>query len=105
MPEAQTLLTVSEETSFGMPPLICAWREGIWPWPAWSTWPITTCSTWSGATSARSRAAAMALPPRSVASSEERPPPSFPKGVRAVPRMTVLGIVSIVSWVGWGGER
>ena len=32
-PEAQTLLTVSEETSFGMPPLICAWRLGIWPWP------------------------------------------------------------------------
>ena len=29
MPDAQTLLTVSEETSFGMPPLIWAWREGI----------------------------------------------------------------------------
>ncbi len=39
MPEAQTLLTVSEGTSFGIPPLICAWREGIWPWPAWSTCP------------------------------------------------------------------
>ena len=33
MPEAQTLLIVSEETSFGMPALIWAWREGIWPWP------------------------------------------------------------------------
>src|SRR5215212_9330590 len=98
MPEAQTLLTVSEETSFGIPPLICAWREGIWPWPAWRTWPITTCSTWSGATSARSRAASMALPPRSVASREARPPPSLPKGVRAVPRMAVLGMKSIVSW-------
>ena len=43
MPEAQTLLTVSEGTSFGIPPLICAWRLGIWPWPAWSTWPNTTC--------------------------------------------------------------
>ena len=40
MPDAQTLLIVSEETSFGMPALICAWREGIWPWPAWRTWPI-----------------------------------------------------------------
>ena len=39
MPEAQTLLTVSEGTSLGMPPLIWAWREGIWPWPAWRTWP------------------------------------------------------------------
>ena len=42
-PEAQTLLIVSEETSFGIPALICAWREGIWPAPACSTWPITTC--------------------------------------------------------------
>ena len=32
------------------------------------------------------------VPPRSVASSDDRPPPSFPKGVRAVPRITVLGI-------------
>ena len=43
--EAQTLLIVSEETSFGIPASICAWREGIWPWPACSTWPITTCWT------------------------------------------------------------
>jgi hypothetical protein len=28
MPDAQTLLTVSDGTSFGMPLLICAWREG-----------------------------------------------------------------------------
>ena len=33
MPDAQTLLIVSEETSIGMPALICAWREGIWPTP------------------------------------------------------------------------
>ena len=39
MPEAQTLLTVSEGTSLGIPALIWAWREGIWPWPACSTWP------------------------------------------------------------------
>ena len=31
MPEAQTLLIVSEETSLGIPALICAWREGICP--------------------------------------------------------------------------
>ena len=31
IPDAHTLLTVSEETSFGMPALIWAWREGIWP--------------------------------------------------------------------------
>jgi hypothetical protein len=91
-PEAQTLLTVSEETSLGMPPLICAWRLGIWPWPACRTCPNTTCWTCSGATSARSSAAAIAVPPSSVASSEARPPPIFPNGVRAPPRITVLGI-------------
>jgi hypothetical protein len=42
MLEAHTLLIVSEETSFGMSALIWAWRDGIWPWPAWSTWPMTT---------------------------------------------------------------
>ncbi len=36
-PEAQTLFTVSEETSFGIPPLIWAWRLGTCPCPAWST--------------------------------------------------------------------
>ena len=77
----------------GIPPLICAWREGIWPWPAWSTWPMITCSTCSGATSARSSAALIAVPPSSVASSVERPPPSLPIGVRAAERITVLGIV------------
>ena len=37
IPEAQTLLIVSDEISFGIPALTCAWRDGIWPWPAWST--------------------------------------------------------------------
>ena len=54
-----------------MPALICAWREGIWPWPAWRTWPMTTCSTCSGSTPARSSAAWMAMPPSSVASRED----------------------------------
>ena len=92
MPDAQTLLIVSEDTSIGMPALICAWREGICPTPAWSTWPITTCCTCSGATSARSSAAPMAMPPRSVGCSDARPPPILPTGVRALPRMTVRGM-------------
>src|SRR3954453_7782325 len=91
-PLAQTLLMVSEETSFGIPALICAWREGTWPWPACRTWPMTTWPTCSGSTLARSSAAVMAVAPRSVASRELRPPPSFPIGVRAAPRITVLGI-------------
>src|SRR5918996_2257178 len=91
-PEAHTLLTVSEETSLGMRALIWAGRLGFGPCPACSTCPKTRCSTRSGATSARSSAAAMAVPPRSVASREARPPPIFPNGVRAAPRITVLGI-------------
>src|SRR3954451_6128850 len=90
--DAQTLFTVSEGTSFGIPPLICAWREGTWPCPACSTWPKTTCSTCSGATSARSSAPRIAVPPSSIASTGARAPPILPKGVRAVPRMTVLGM-------------
>ena len=97
MPDAHTLFTVSEETSLGMPPLIWACREGTCPCPACSTWPNTTCSTWSGATSARCSACSMAWPPRSVAPREASAPPIFPKGVRAVPRITVLGMVERVS--------
>ena len=105
MPLAQTLLTVSEETSFGIPPLICAWRLGIWPWPAWSTWPKTTCWTSSPFTSARSSAASIAFPPRSVASRGERPPPSFPNGVRAAPMIAVLGMKFAAPSFRGSGER
>src|SRR5215208_1505219 len=92
MPEAQTLLIVSEETSIGMPALIWAWREGIWPTPACRTCPITTCCTCSGSMSARSSAAPIAMPPRSVGCRDAKPPPILPTGVRALPRMTVRGM-------------
>ena len=42
MPERQTLLMVIEGTVIGMPPLTAAWRAGIWPAPAWMTWPMIT---------------------------------------------------------------
>ena len=92
MPEAQTLLIVSEGTSFGMPPLIWAWREGICPWPACRTWPKITCWTCSAPTPERSSAASIAMPPSSGASSVDRAPPILPTGVRAVPRITELDI-------------
>ena len=72
--DAQTLLIVSEVTSIGIPASICAWRDGICPWPACSTVPITTCSTCSGATSARSSASRIATPPRCVAGSVRQAP-------------------------------
>ncbi len=83
MPERHTLLTVTAGTSMGMPPLTAAWRAGFWPWPAVSTWPMTTWSTWSGGMPARSRAAAMANPPRSAAVKDASAPDSLPIGVRA----------------------
>ncbi len=100
MPEAQTLLIVSEGTSFGIPPLIWAWREGIWPWPACRTWPKTTCWTCSGLTPERSRAASIAVPPSSAGSTLASPPPILPIGVRAVPRMTELGIRAFLTYSG-----
>ena len=82
-PDRQTLLTFTDGTDIGMPALTAAWRLGTWPWPAISTWPMRTWSTSSGATPARSRAAAMAAPPRSAADSEASAPDIFPMGVRA----------------------
>ena len=74
------------------PAFAWAWREGIIPCPAWSTVPITMCSTCSGSTPARSSAAAIATPPSLGASSGASAPPSLPIGVRALPRITVAGI-------------
>ena len=41
-PDRQTLLMVSEGTVIGMPPATAACRDGIWPAPACSTWPMIT---------------------------------------------------------------
>src|SRR6476646_6411330 len=58
---------------------------------------MTTCCTSPGATSARSSAALLAVPPSSVASRLDRPPPSFPMGVRADERITVGAIMLVGS--------
>ena len=42
MPDAQTLLIVSEPTPVGQPTPAETWRDGIMPTPACSTSPITT---------------------------------------------------------------
>ena len=41
-PDRQTLLMVSDGTVIGIPPATAACRDGIWPAPAWSTWPMIT---------------------------------------------------------------
>src|SRR2546430_8735132 len=53
---------------------------------------MITCCTCSGATSARSSAASIAVAPSSVASIADRPPPNLPIGVRAAPRITVFAM-------------
>ena len=40
--EAQTLFTVSDGTSIGIPAPTAAWRAGACPAPACSTWPMIT---------------------------------------------------------------
>ena len=41
-PDRQTLLIVSDGTVIGMPAATAACRDGIWPAPACSTWPMIT---------------------------------------------------------------
>ncbi len=79
---------LSAGTDNGMPALCAACRAGIWPAPACSTWPMITYCTWSGATPDFSRAALMAIPPRSVPEKSFNEPSSRPIGVRAPPTMT-----------------
>ena len=66
--DAQTLLIVSEGSSTGSPAPTVAWREGAWPTPPCSTWPMTAYSTSSSSTPARSSAPRIAIAPSSVAS-------------------------------------
>ena len=87
-PERQTLLMVSAGTLIGMPALTAAWRAGICPAPAWSTWPMITYCTWSPPMPARSRAALIAKPPRSAPEKDFSEPSSRPMGVRAPATIT-----------------
>ena len=87
-PEPHTLLIVVADVPFGRPALSAAWRAGACPTPACRTWPIRTSSTVAvvGSRPARSTAARMATPPRSVAGTADSAPPNLPMGVRAALR-------------------
>ena len=87
-PDRQTLLTVRAGTVIGIPAPAAACLAVIWPCPAWRTWPMTTCSTASGGTPARPRAARTALPPSSTADSPASTPPNRPMGVLAPAQIT-----------------
>ncbi|SCD63399.1 hypothetical protein GA0115246_1039619 [Streptomyces sp. SolWspMP-sol7th] len=93
-PERHTLLTVSAGTLIGMPAFTAAWRAGICPAPAWSTWPMITYWTCSPPIPARSSAALIAKPPRSAPEKDLSEPRRRPIGVRAPATIT-----DVVPWV------
>src|ERR1700719_4140422 len=66
---------------------------------------MITCSTSAGSIFARSTAARMASPPRTVAGREASAPPSLPNGVRAVARITIFVRMPPLFWSGVCGPR
>ena len=89
MPEPHILLSVTAPVASGRPALRIAWRAGAWPWPAIRQLPISTSSTASPGTPARSTAALMATAPSSHAASDAKSPSMPPIGVRAAETMTI----------------
>src|SRR5690606_16778254 len=69
-----------------------ACRAGAWPTPAVTTQPMSTSSTSSGATPARSSAPRMAVAPSWGAGTDASALPKEPMGVRAAERRTEVGI-------------
>ncbi len=66
-PEPQSMFTVVDGTSLGIPAPMAACRAGFCPRPAWSTQPSITSCTSSPESPARSSAARTAWAPSSVA--------------------------------------
>src|SRR5882762_10431859 len=92
MPLRHILLMVSAGTSQPMPAATAAWRAGICPAPAVSTWPMITYSTADAGTLAFSSAPAMAMAPRSLPEKSFSDPISLPTGVRAPATITEVVI-------------
>jgi hypothetical protein len=74
MPDPHILFSVVQGTDFGSPAPKAACRAGAWPCPAPSTLPISTSSTSSAATPARSKAALIATAPSWLAVAPESSP-------------------------------
>ena len=89
MPLPHILDSVTAPVESGRPARRMAWRAGAWPWPAIRQLPISTSSTASPGTPARSTAALMAAAPSSQAASEAKSPNMPPMGVRAAETMTM----------------
>src|SRR5262245_40259485 len=88
MPDRHILLMVSEGTSQPIPAATAAWRAGICPAPAVSTWPMITYSTSDAGTLAFSSAPEIAIAPRSLPEKSFSEPISLPTGVRAPATIT-----------------
>ena len=94
IPDKHILLIVSAGTSQPMPAATAAWRAGIWPAPAVSTWPMITYSTREAGTLAFSSAPAIAMAPRSLAEKSFSEPINLPIGVRAPATITDVVIAT-----------
>src|SRR5262245_39183828 len=81
-PEPQTRLTVSAGIVTGSPAWTAACRAGFIFVPAWTTLPMTTLSTSSGRSFARTTAAPIATEPRVGAGTSLSEPPKVPIAVR-----------------------
>ncbi len=74
-PEAQAMLIVCAGTCSGRPARSAIWRPGFGPLPACRQLEATTSSTASGATPARSSAAAIACAPSATTGTARSVPP------------------------------
>src|ERR1700724_4872472 len=98
IPDRHILLIVSAGTSHPIPAPTAACRAGIWPAPAVRTWPMITYSTSEAGTVAFSRAALMAIAPRSLPEKSFSEPINLPIGVRAPATITDVVISTSRDW-------
>src|ERR1700693_1393104 len=102
--EPHILDSVVQLVDKGSPALIDACRAGACPWPAMRQLPKISSSTSADLIPARSTAALIATPPRSLAASVAKSPWNPPIGVRAAPTIAMgsfcktflLGVVDAI---------
>ncbi len=89
------MFKVRAGTDWGIPALTEAWRATFCPNPPWSTQPIRTSSTCSGAIFARLNDSLITILPSSAAGTAASFPPIFPTAVRTAPANTIFFAIFI----------
>ena len=92
-PEPQTLLTVKDGTSIGIPAWTLTWRATFCPKPACSTFPKINSSTRSAEIFARLIASLTTAVPSSTAETDFRLPPKLPMAVLTAETITTSFIM------------